>query len=154
MAEAFADRFNATGGLPDPEADSQFYEGVPAKRLIAWLIDVAIVWGSAIVVSLLMLGLGFLIFGFILLVVDFLYRVTTIGNRSATWGMRVMGIELRQFSGERFNTGVGLIHTLLFYLSLIFVVVQLISVLMMAGSRFGRGLHDTPFGSTMINRPA
>ena len=30
-------------GLPDPERDRQFYDGVPARRLVAWFVDVAVI---------------------------------------------------------------------------------------------------------------
>ena len=30
-----------SAGLPDPERDRQFYDGVPLRRLVAWFIDVA-----------------------------------------------------------------------------------------------------------------
>ena len=157
MTQSFADGMNSSlnsgGGLPDPDSDAQFYSGVPAKRLVAFLIDVVLVWGIAILVSLLTLGIGFLIMGFLIAVIDLIYRTLTIGSKSATLGMRMMGIELRTFGGDRFNTGHALIHTLLFYVMLAFVIVQLISVIMMGGSRYGRGLHDLVVGSTMINRP-
>ena len=157
MTQSFADEMNRSlnngGGLPDPDADAQFYAGVPAKRLVAFIIDVVLVWGIAILVSLLTLGVGFLILGFLIAVIDLIYRTMTIGSQSATIGMRLMGIELRTFGGDRFNTGHAFIHTLLFYAMLAFVIVQLISVIMMGGSRYGRGLHDFIVGSTMINRP-
>ena len=157
MTQAFTDGLNNGlnngGGLPDPDRDAQFYTGVPAKRLMAFIIDVVLVWGIAILVSILTLGIGFLIMGFLIAVIDLIYRTLTIGSSSATVGMRLMGIELRTFNGDRFNTGHALIHTLLFYVMLAFVLVQLISVIMMGGSRYGRGLHDFIVGSTMINRP-
>lgn len=157
MTQAFTDGLNNGlnngGGLPDPDRDAQFYSGVPAKRLVAFFIDVFLVWGLAILVSLLTLGVGFLILGFLIAVIDLIYRTITIGSGSATLGMRLMGIELRTFNGDHFNTGHAFIHTLLFYAMLAFVVVQLISVIMMGGSRYGRGLHDFIVGSTMINRP-
>ena len=157
MSQAFTDgihnSLNSGGGLPDPDRDAQFYSGVPTKRLVAFVIDVVLVWGLAILVSLLTLGIGFFIMGFLIAVIDLAYRTFTIGSKSATVGMALMGIELRTFGGDRFNMGHALIHTLLFYAMLAFVVVQLISVIMMGGSRYGRGLHDLIVGSAMINRP-
>lgn len=157
MTQAFSDGFdtglNNGGGLPDPDRDAQFYEGVPAKRLVAFLIDIVVVWGVAILVSVLTLGIGFFILGFLIAVIDLVYRTLTIGSKSATLGMSVMGIELRTFNGDRFTMGHALIHTLVFYAMLVFFVVQLVSVIMMGGSRYGRGLHDLILGSAMINRP-
>ncbi|MEM8751346.1 MAG: RDD family protein [Pseudomonadota bacterium] len=141
------------GGLPDPEVDRRFYEGVPARRLFAFVIDVIVVWGVAIGLAFATLGIGFLFLGFLVAVADFFYRVLTISGRSATLGMRAMEIELRDGSGARFGFGTALFHTLLFYLSFTFFVLHLVSIVMMAGSAMGRALHDLPFGSTMIKSP-
>ncbi|MEM7524406.1 MAG: RDD family protein, partial [Pseudomonadota bacterium] len=142
------------GGLPAPDAARLFSDGAPARRLIAFLIDVALVWGAAALFVLMTLGLGIFILGFVVAVIDFLYRSLTIGGRSATFGMRLMRVELRDGDGDRFSLAQAIGHTLLFYVSLTFVVVHLISVIMMAGSSMGRALHDLPFGSTVINSPA
>ncbi|MEM7267988.1 MAG: RDD family protein [Pseudomonadota bacterium] len=142
------------GGLPDPDGDPQFYRGVAVKRLFAFLIDVIIVWGAALIIGFLTLGVAFLIIGFVVFVIDLMYRAISLSNSSATLGMAMVGIELRTYTGERFNMGMALSHTILFYGMLMFIVVQLISVIMMGGGRYGRGLHDLILGSTMINRPA
>ena len=143
----------ALPALPDPDADPQFYAGVPAKRLLAFVLDVIAVWGVAILVSILTLGLGFFLFAALVGLIDLFYRVLTIASRSATPGMRVVGIELRDAAGQPLTFGQALVHTLLFYIAMAFVIAQLVSVLLMAGSRFGRGLHDIPLPTTMINRP-
>lgn len=155
MSHAFdGDWIGGLGGLPDPETDPQFYEGVPARRLIAALIDFAIVWGAAVVFVILTFGLGFFVVGGFVLCADFLYRVLTISSRSSTFGMSLMRIELRRRDGRPFDVGHAIGHTLLFYLAGLSVIAQLVSIVMMAGSSLGRGLHDLPFGSTMINSPA
>lgn len=141
------------GGLPDPVADRRFYEGVPARRLFAFFVDLAIVWAIAIAVSLLTLGLGFFIIGLIAAVAGFAYRVLTIASSSATFGMRAMGIELRDGRGERFDLMLALGHTILFYVSFTIFVLHLVSMILMAGSSMGRALHDLPFGSAMIKSP-
>ncbi len=147
------DWLNQVRGLPDPVTDRQFYDGVPARRLFAFFVDVVLVWAVVIVIGILTLGIGFLLAGLVLFVVDLSYRVLTLSDRSATPGMRLMGIELRDGDGDRFTTAQALGHTLLFYLSLTFFVVHLVSIILMAGSALGRGLHDMPFGSTMMNSP-
>lgn len=148
------DWLNGVGGLPDPEADRQFYEGVALRRLMAFFIDVILIWGVALGIVALTLGIGLFFLGFILLVSDFLYRFLSIANRSATPGMRLMGIELRDRNGDPFSAGQALVHSLLFYLSLTFFIAHLVSMFMMAGTSLGRGLHDLPIGSAMINSPA
>lgn len=140
-------------GPPNPDTDPQFYQGVAAKRLLAFVIDVVAVWGTVILVSLLTLGIGFFFFAALLVIIDAVYRIATISSQSATPGMRLMGIELRDAQGAHFSFVHAAAHTIMFYAATVFVIVQLISVLMMAGSHYGRGVHDLPFGTTMINRP-
>lgn len=153
-AQQSNDVMERTGGLPDPDRESGFYAGVPARRMFAFFIDVVVVWGVSILIGVLTLGVGLLLFGFVLAAVDFIYRVLTLGaGRSATWGMRILGVEMRAFSGERFGLGHAFAHTLLFYVSMAFVLTQIVSIILMAGSALGRGLHDLPLGSTMINSP-
>ncbi|MEM7547308.1 MAG: RDD family protein [Pseudomonadota bacterium] len=153
-ADDNSDWLNRVRGLPDPVADRQFYDGVALRRLMAFFIDVMLVWGGALVVVVLTFGLGLFILGFIVAVIDLAYRVITISNRSATFGMRAMRIELRNSDGRPFSFGEALLHTLLFYLSLTIFLAHLVSLFMMAGTSLGRGLHDLPLGSAMINSPA
>ncbi|TPE53727.1 RDD family protein [Amaricoccus solimangrovi] len=144
-------------GLPDPELDPQFYRGVPARRFAAWLIDVAIILCVGVPVALLFgvltLGIGFMIFPLILAAIGFAYRVGTISDRSATWGMRVMGIEFRRGDGQRFDFVTALGHVAIYTLSMAFVLVQLVSCLAMLGTRYGQGLPDIVLRTTAINRP-
>lgn len=145
-------------GLPDPERDRQFYEGVPSRRLAAWFVDVAValIFGVplALMFGLATLGLGFLAFPLIVMGVGFFYRTATIAGRSATWGMRLMGIELRRHDGSRFDFLTALLHTALYTVSVGMVVLQFLSVLGMVASRYGQGLPDFVLRTTMINRPA
>ena len=147
------DWLEGRGALPDPVTDRRFYAGVPARRLFAFVIDVLIVWGLSLVVGVLTLGLGFLLFGFVVAALDVVYRISTLANRSATWGMRFVAVELRRRDGRRFDLLHAVGHTLLFYLVVAFAPLLLVSAILMAGSAMGRGLHDLPFGSTMINSP-
>ena len=39
-------------GLPDPDLDRQFYEGVPARRLAAWFVDLAIILAVGVPLAL------------------------------------------------------------------------------------------------------
>lgn len=154
MSDGFMDRdwIGGVGGLPDPDSDAQFYDGVPVRRLVAFLIDAAIIWLAAAVFVVLTLGLGLLALGLVP-IADFIYRVLSLSARSQTFGMRLMRIELRRRNGDRFDAGAAIVHTAGFYLASLSVLAQLISVFLMAGSSMGRGLHDLPLGSTMINSP-
>jgi uncharacterized RDD family membrane protein YckC len=145
-------------GLPDPERDPQFYEGVQPRRLAAWVIDVAIVLAvgvpAALIFGLATLGLGFALFPLIVMGVGFFYRTATIASGSATWGMRLMGIELRRADGSRFDFGTAVLHTLIYTVAIGLVALQFLSIVGMLATRYGQGLPDLILRTAMINRPA
>jgi uncharacterized RDD family membrane protein YckC len=150
--------FGPMDGLPDPERDRQFYEGVPGRRLAAWFVDVAIILAIgvplALVFGLMTLGFGFAIFPLIVAGVGFFYRTATIAGGSATWGMRFVGIEFRRGDGTRFDFVTALAHTALYTVAFGVVLLQLVSCMAMLGTRYGQGLPDIVLGTTAINRPA
>ena len=144
-------------GLPDPERDRQFYEGVPLRRLFAYVIDALLAGlltlAALIVFALPSLGLIFFVAFLVWAAVDFCYRVLTLARGSATPGMRFMGIELRGPGGHRLDAGTAVLHTILFYLCMAFTIAQIVSIALMVGSASGRGLPDLALGTAMINRP-
>lgn len=148
-------------GLPDPERDRQFYEGVPMRRLVAFLVDVVLILAIdvaviavLVVLGLVTFGLAWLFIGVAWFALGFFYRLWTLGSgRSATPGMRLTGIEIRNAAGRRLTMNEAAIHTCGLYVTLFFLPLQVISVLMMGFGPRGRGLHDLPLGTTAINRP-
>jgi len=146
------------GGLPDPQRDRQFYEGVPARRLAAWFVDLVVILAVgvpiALVFGLATLGFGFALFPLVVASVGFVYRGLTIAGGSATWGMRFMGIELRRWDGSRFDAATAFLHTAIYTLASAVVVLQIASMGMMLATRYGQGLPDIVLRTTAINRPA
>ena len=140
-------------GLPDPEMDSQFYEKVPTRRLVAWVFDGIITFGMTFLISVLTIGLGFFIFPLIWLVIGLIYRTATIANKSSTWGMRMVGIEFRDKDGQKLSTGLALAHTLIFTIGTGFFFVQIVSIVLILTSRYGQSVQDMILGTTAINRP-
>ena len=145
-------------GLPDPELDPQFYEGVPMRRFFAWVIDIALILlvgvPLAILFGLITLGFGFMIFPLILASVGFVYRVATIAGGSATWGMRAMGIELRRGDGSRFDFMTALLHVAIYAVAFGVVVLQAASCIAICATRYRQGIQDIVLHTTAINRPA
>ena len=144
-------------GLPDPEADRDFYEGVPTRRLVAWVIDALVVLAIGVPVGVLFglftLGFGFALFPVILGGVSFLYRTATISAASATLGMRFVGIELRRGDGSRFDLFTAALHTAIYMVCFSVIVLQMVSAAAMIGTRYGQGLPDIILGTTAIHRP-
>lgn len=141
-------------GLPDPDYDAAFYEGVPAKRLFAWIIDVILIAATSFLLGLLSFTLLLWIWPILYLTVSFLYRSATIAAGSATFGMRLMSIELRNGMGQRLSPVEAMIHTGLYLFLSASVILQLISVGLIAMSQRHQGLHDHILGSAAINRPS
>lgn len=140
-------------GLPDPQLDGQFYEGVPFKRAIAFVIDAAIILGVSMGFVIATFGLGLVLFPMFSLLFNLVYRIYLIGTRSATFGMRLAGIELRNNEGHRLDMKEAVWHTGLFTLLFMFFLTNFASIIMMLLNQRGQGLHDYLLGTTAINRP-
>ena len=141
-------------GLPDPDRDAAFYARVPTKRALAWCVDVLLVALVSIAIVPFTAFTALLFFPFLMLAVGFTYRWFTLSGASATWGMRMMGIEIRQMSGEQLDSTTALLHTLGYTVSVVTAPLQLISAGMMAVTPRGQGITDYLMGTTAINRPA
>jgi len=138
--------------LPDPDRQPQFYEAVPTKRLIAWIVDSVVIFLFCLVAVLLTAFVGLFIWPLLYLVLGFAYRVVTLANGSATWGMRFTGIELRRNDGSSLDLSDAVLHTAGYTISLAFPLIQVVSVVMMLTGRFGQGLTDSVMGTVMLNR--
>lgn len=141
----------ASWGLPDPDTQAEFYADVPMKRAIAWVVDVLLVFASALLISLLTIGIGFFFFGFLLLVIGFIYRTVSLANRSATLGMRLTAIELRTVRGERFDLPTAALHTLGYQVSMAVFLAQIVSIVLMLTTPRAQGLTDHILGTAAIN---
>lgn len=147
-------------GLPDPARDPQFYQGVPLRRLVAFVIDTAVIvlLMASIAVVAGLIGLASFGLGWVLIVpgfalAGFLYRFTMLRERSATLGMLAAGIELRGPDGARVDAGLAAVHTLGFYATLYLPVLMVLGIAMMGFNPRRQLLHDLPLGTAMINRP-
>ena len=145
--------FDRPAGLPDAYQAPEFYSGVLSKRAIAWIVDLLLITGMTLLAGLATLTVGLFLWPLFFLAIGFLYRVTTLANRSATWGMRLMGIELRDVDGERFDGPTAALHVLGYYVSMAFVLPTLASIAAMLMTDRRQGLTDLVLGSAAINRP-
>lgn len=140
--------------LADPITHPEFYRDVPGKRLLAWVVDtIVIVLMCLVIVPFTAFVAAFFFLGLIA-VVGFVYRVITLATGSATWGMRLMAIELRDASGARLDLGLAFLHTIGYTVSWAVAPLQLISVILMAATPRGQGLTDMVLGTAALNRRA
>jgi len=140
--------------LPDPQLQPEFYADVPTKRLLAFVVDTVLIIGICLVILPFTAFTGLFFFPFLMLVVGFAYRVITLSNGSATWGMRLMAIEFRTTQGARFDFVTACLHTLGYTLSMGTFIVQAASIVMMLTSERGQGLSDLVLGTVALNRSA
>lgn len=140
--------------IPDPHTQREFYADVPLKRLLAWGIDTVII----VVISILVLPFtafaGIFFFPLLMLSVGLPYRIITIARGSATFGMRLMAIELRTLRGERFDLSMAASHTLIFTACSMIFPAQIVSMILIATTERAQGLPDFALGSVAINRRA
>lgn len=141
-------------GLPDPAREPEFYAGVTLKRGLAWVVDAGI--GLAISILLIPFTAFTALFWFPLLwlAVGFAYRWATLATGSATWGMRLMAIQIRDRDGGRLDAATAFAHVLGYSVSLAMLPLAILSAAVMVVLGRGRGLTDLALGTAAINRPA
>lgn len=143
-----------TWSLPDPYHQPEFYADVPVKRLLAWVVDMLLTAALTALVIPFTAFVGLFFLPVLYMMLGFLYRWITIAGGSATWGMRLMSIELRDGRGSKLDGGMAFLHTLGYSISLAFPILQIVSIgLMLTGDR-KQGLTDNVFGTVAINRRA
>ncbi len=144
----------------DPIANPELFEGVVARRVVAFLIDflilaVPVVFVSMFifVVGIVTFGLGFLFYALlwpamIIWAVAY-YGMTLGGPASATIGMRVMEIEMRTWYGSPAYFVLGAVHAVVFWIT-VSAITPLILVVCLFNER-RRFLHDMLVGTVVIN---
>jgi uncharacterized RDD family membrane protein YckC len=146
-----------TGEPPEPFASPEYYQGVLVRRVFAYWIDllcigllIALAWVALWMLAIASLGLLsplLLILGLI----PGLYHTLTIGGpRSATPGMRLTGVEVRSWTGERPSYLQAFVQTVLFYVTVYptWCLVLLIALF----DRRRRTLHDMLAGTVVIRQ--
>jgi uncharacterized RDD family membrane protein YckC len=137
--------------------EPRLLDGVRRKRIVAFLIDFAIVCSLSLVAGIVVfflgivtLGLAWLLYGGIFPVVAILYSGMTIGSpRHATLGMRAAGLVFRLDGGQAPGFAYGAAHVILFYVTVTFLT-PFILLISLFNSR-KRALHDILVGATVEN---
>lgn len=140
--------------LPDPELHPDFYVDVPAKRLVAWVVDTVLTTLITVAIIPLTAFTALFFLPVLFLTVNFLYRAVGLARHGATPGMRLMAIGLHDLRGGRPDPALAMVHTGLYILSLAFVLPQLISIVTILTSARGQSLVDMVLGTAMLNRAA
>jgi uncharacterized RDD family membrane protein YckC len=147
----------------DPVANPELFEGVLARRCIAFVIDVVIiaipvVFAAAFIfiVGLVTLGLGWFLYWILspaTVIWAICYYGLTFGSpASATIGMRVMDIEMRTWYGAPAYFVLGAVHAIVYWITISFLTPLILLFALFNQRR--RLLHDMLVGTIVINSRA
>jgi uncharacterized RDD family membrane protein YckC len=147
----------------DPGANPELFEGVLARRVVAFVIDLIIIALPLVaaamfifVFGLITFGLGWALFWLLspasVVWALFYYGVTLGGPQPATLGMRAMDLEMRTWYGAPAYFVLGAVHAIVYWIS-----VSVLSPLILVVGFFNprrRLLHDMVVGAVIINNAA
>jgi uncharacterized RDD family membrane protein YckC len=147
----------------DPATNPELFEGVVARRVVAFLIDflilsIPVVFVSMFifVVGIVTFGLGFLFYALLwpaMVIWAIAYYGLTLGSpASATIGMRAMDIEMRTWYGAPTYFVLGAVHAVVFWVTVSMVTPLVLLVCLFNERR--RCLHDMLVGTVVINNQA
>lgn len=146
----------------DPAANPELFEGVLARRLLAFAIDVIVIaiplilaWIFIFVFGLVTFGLGWVLFWMLSpasVIWALVYYGMTLGSpASASIGMRAMELQMRTWYGAPAYFVLGAVHAVVFWVS-VSVLTPLILLVGFFNAR-RRLLHDILVGTVIINNP-
>jgi uncharacterized RDD family membrane protein YckC len=147
----------------DPVANPELFEGVLARRLMAFFIDLAIIALPVVAAAIFILlfgivtfGLGWMLFWLLSpasIIWALLYYGLSMGSpASATIGMRAVELEIRTWYGAPAYFVLGAVHAVVYWIS-VSVLTPLILLVGLFDSR-RRLLHDMLVGTVLINNQA
>jgi len=144
----------------DPAASPELFEGVLARRVVAFIIDLIIIAIPLVAASMFIFVFGIVTFGlgwalFWLLspasvVWALVYYGITLGSpASATIGMRAMEIEMRTWYGAPAYFVLGAVNAVVYWISVSVLTPFILLVGFFNARR--RLLHDMLIGTIVIN---
>jgi uncharacterized RDD family membrane protein YckC len=153
MTDATQDRAEPWG-LPSPDQHPEFYAEIPAKRLIAFVVDTVLIGLITLAIVPFTAFTAIFYLPFLMLIVSLTYRTLTLAGGSATLGMRLAAIEMRTHRGERFDLATAAVHTVIYSVAFSMVLPQVISIVLMLTTARRQGLPDLALGTAALNRAA
>lgn len=147
-----------TTNLPDPETAPELFDGILARRVAAYLIDLmliivvtAVLAMAGLVLGLFTLGLAWLGLPLVFPLAVVLYYSFTLGSHSrATIGMSMMDIVLTPTRGTPLDGWRALLHPLVFWITIwISWPVSLAFALFTPRRQM---IHDLVVGGLMVRR--
>ena len=147
----------------DPTTSPELFEGVLARRVLAFFIDVILIAIPVVFAGLFIFVFGLVTFGLgwalywllspAAVIWALVYYGTTFGSpASATIGMRMMDLEMRTWYGAPMYFLLGAVHAIVFWIT----VSALTPLILLVGlfNERRRLLHDMLVGTVVINNEA
>lgn len=147
----------------DPATQPELFEGVLARRIVAFLIDFIVIAIPIVLAAMFIfafgivtLGLGFALYWLLppatVIWAICYFGLTLGGESSATIGMRAMDLEMRTWYGARSYFVLGAVHAIVFWFSVSALTPFVLLVAFFNERR--RLLHDILLGTVIINNVA
>jgi len=144
----------------DPATSPELFEGVLARRVLAFFIDVFLIAIPVVFAGLFIFVFGLVTFGLgwalywllspAAVIWALVYYGTTFGSpASATIGMRVMDLEMRTWYGAPMYFLLGAVHAIVFWITVSALTPLILLVGLFNDRR--RLLHDMLVGTVVIN---
>ena len=144
----------------DPALAPELFEGVLARRVVAFVIDFLIIAVPVLLAAMFIfafgiitLGLGFALYWLLppatVIWALFYYGITVGSPASATLGMRLMDLEMRTWYGAPAYFLLGAVHAIAFWMTVSFFTPFILLIAFF--NERGRLLHDMLLGTVVIN---
>ncbi|MDI1347270.1 MAG: RDD family protein [Pseudolabrys sp.] len=146
----------------DPVLNPELFEGVLARRVVAFLIDFLVIAIPVALAAMFIFAFGIVTLGFgwalywLLPPASVIWAIAYFGAslggpRSATIGMRVMELEMRTWYGAPAYFVLGAVHAVAFWFSVSAFTPFVLLVAFFNQRK--RLLHDIVLGTVIINNP-
>ncbi len=141
----------------DPRTQPELFDGILSKRIVAFVIDAVLIvllmvpaGLMILVLGLITLGIAWLLFPALFAIVALGYCAFTLGGyASATPGMRIIGVTLRTWNGQRMFPMLAVMHALIFWFSCGILTPLVLLVGLFTPRR--QLLHDLLLGVVALN---
>jgi uncharacterized RDD family membrane protein YckC len=149
---------HARAALPDPATAPELFEGILQRRVVAFVIDFALLmllcgllFAVGVIFGILTLGVGLFALPFVFPLAIVGYYATTLGSPArATLGMRAMDIVLTPTRGAPLDGWKILIHPLVFWVSCWIAWPVSLAIALFTPRR--EMVHDLVTGTLMVRR--
>lgn len=145
------------GEPPSPSQAPYLYSGTVLRRSLGYLIDLVIIGVLGLCLGFALSIVGLLSFGLlsplaviVMALWPLLYHSFFLARGGATPGMRLCGVELRDWSGRPVEPLQAVLAVLLFYVS-VSLTAWLVLIVVLLTER-GRALHDILAGTLVVRR--